>query len=89
MIHEFRNPIPVVVEGNKEGYAIYVTYSGTFENDTWCVVHCTGGNVRHYRTDQIRIHRSGTLGISKKESFSELDSPANPNRPNDPTDSYT
>ena len=65
MIHEFRRPIPVVVEGGKEGYAIYVTDNGTFEDDFWCVVHCEGGIVRHYRSDQIRIHASGTLDISK------------------------
>ena len=78
-IHEFRYPIPVVIEGEKEGYAIYVTYSGTFENDTWCVVHCEGGHVRHYRSDQVKIHRSGTLGINKnqKESFSLLETEKN------------
>jgi len=65
MIHEFSKPIPVVVEGDKEGYAIYVSDSGQFENDIWCVVHCDRGIVRHYRSDQIRIHASGTFGISK------------------------
>ncbi len=28
MIHEFANPIPVVVEGNKDGYALYVRDGG-------------------------------------------------------------
>lgn len=65
MMLEFRQPIPVVVEDGKEGYAIYVTNCGTFENDFWCVVHCEGGIVRHYRSDQIRIHASGTLGLTK------------------------
>ena len=55
---EFKNPIPVVVEGNKEGYAIYVTNSGQYENDIWCVVLCDGGIVRHYITDQIIIHHN-------------------------------
>ena len=62
---EFQNPIPVVVEDNKEGYAIYVTCGGTFENDIWCVVHCNGGIVRHYRSDQIRIHYNATLDLTK------------------------
>ena len=35
---EFKNPIPVIVEGDKEGYAIYVTNGGPFENDIWCIV---------------------------------------------------
>jgi hypothetical protein len=65
---EFNHPIPVVVEGGKEGYAIYVTNSGQFENDVWCVVHCKGGIVRHYRSDQIKIHGSGTFNITKESS---------------------
>ena len=60
---EFKRPIPVIVEGNKEGYAIYVSNSGTFENDVWCVALCESGIVRHYTTDQIRIHYNATFGI--------------------------
>jgi hypothetical protein len=63
MIHEFKKPIPVIVESNKEGYALYVSESGTFENDIWCVVHCDGGIVRHYRSDQIKIHKNETFDI--------------------------
>lgn len=62
---EFSNPIPVVVEGDKDGYAIYVTSGGTFENDVWCVVLCEGGIVRHYRSDQIRVYFNSTFGIKK------------------------
>ena len=65
MIHEFSNPVPVVVENHKEGYAIYVRDGGTFENDIWCVVHCTDGIVRHYRSDQIKMHFNATFGVSK------------------------
>ena len=65
MIHEFKNPIPVVVEGNRDGYALYVSDSGAFENDVWCVVLCDGGHVRHYMSDQIRIYVNATLGIEK------------------------
>lgn len=63
MIHEFNNPIPVLVEDGKEGYAIYVRDGGTL-NDIWCVVLCNGGAVRHYRTDQINIHVNATFGVS-------------------------
>ena len=63
MIHEFKKPIPLIVEDNKEGYALYVSDSGMLENDIWCVVHCDGGIVRHYRTDQIRIHKNETFDI--------------------------
>ena len=64
---EFKKPIPVVVEEDKEGYALYVVNSGIFENDIWCVVLRDGGIVRHYRSDQIRIHYNATLDINKKQ----------------------
>ena len=67
---EFKTPIPVVVESNKEGYAIYVTNGGQFENDIWCVVLCEGGFIRHYRSDQIFMHNNATLGIFKKDEKS-------------------
>ena len=63
---EFKKPVPVVVEGNKDGYALYVSDSGILENDIWCVVLCEGGVVRHYNTDQIRIHFNATFEITKK-----------------------
>lgn len=63
MMLEFNKPIPVVVEDNKEGYALYVTDSGILENDVWCVVLCDAGIVRHYRSDQIRIHFNSTFDI--------------------------
>jgi hypothetical protein len=62
---EFKNPIPVIVEDGKEGYAIYVANGGTFENDIWCVALCDGGIVRHYRSDQILIHNNATLDLKK------------------------
>ena len=62
---EFKNPIPVVVENDKEGYAIYVTNGGQFENNIWCVVHCSSGIIRHYRSDQIRMYYNSTFGITK------------------------
>jgi len=62
---EFRNPIPVVVENNKNGYAIYVTNGGSFENDIWCVVLCNGGEVKHYLSNQIKIYANATFDIKK------------------------
>lgn len=63
---EFSNPIPVVTLDGKEGYAIYVRDGGTFENDVWCVVLRAGGEVRHYLSNQIRIHFNGTFEITKQ-----------------------
>lgn len=62
---EFNKPIPVIIEGDKEGYILYVTNSGTWENDIFCVVHCDTGIVRHYRSDQIKIHVNQTFNITK------------------------
>lgn len=59
-------PIPVVVEGGKEGYLLYVESGGQFENDVWTVVHCDGGVVRHYTTEQVLIHSNATFVINKK-----------------------
>lgn len=63
---EFRNPIPVVTTDGKEGYAVYVTSGGTYENDIWCVALCEGGDIRHYRSDQIRMHFNATFEITKR-----------------------
>lgn len=38
MMLEFKKPIPVIVDKDKEGYALYVTDSGILENDIWCIV---------------------------------------------------
>lgn len=65
MMLEFKQPIPVIVEDDKEGYALYITNGGTFENDIWCVVLCDGGHVRHYRSNQIRIYNNLTFNIKK------------------------
>lgn len=66
MIHEFRRPLPVVVDDTREGYALYVESSGMWENDVWCVVLCDGGIVRHYTTSQIRVHLNATFGIRRE-----------------------
>jgi hypothetical protein len=62
---EFKQPIPVILPDGKEGYAIYVTNSGMYENDVWTVVHCEGGIIRHYATDQLKVHHNATFGIRK------------------------
>ena len=63
MIHEFKNPMPVVTPmGN--GYAIYVRESGTFENDVWAVALESGGKILHFRVDQLRIYKNSTFDIN-------------------------
>ncbi len=66
MMMQFTIPIPVVVEEDKDGYAIYVESSGMFENDIWCIVLCDGGVVKHYNTSQIKIYKNATFEIKKQ-----------------------
>ena len=68
---EFKNPIPVVVEDGKEGYALYVRDGGTFENDIWCIALCQDGSIRHYRSDQLKVHRNETFQITKETKASD------------------
>jgi hypothetical protein len=63
MIHEFKNPIPVTTPMG-DGYAIYVTSSGTFENDIWTVALEKGGNIFHFRSDQIKMFKNATFDIT-------------------------
>lgn len=65
-IHEFKKPIPVVLENGEEGIALYVKDSGILENDEWCVIHCKGGYVRHYLSNQIRIYKNATFDITEE-----------------------
>lgn len=64
---EFKNPIPVVTPMG-DGYAIYVTNSGTFENDIWTVCLEDGGKVLHFRSDQIRMYKNATFDITSCNS---------------------
>lgn len=63
MIHEFRNPLPVVTPLG-DGYAIYVRDGGTWENDIFAVVLNNGGKLLHFRSDQIRVWKNETFGIT-------------------------
>lgn len=63
MIHEFRNPLPVVTPLG-EGYAIYVRDGGTWENDIFAVVMRKDGQILHFTSTQIRVWKNGTFGIA-------------------------
>jgi hypothetical protein len=63
VIHEFRNPLPVVTPMG-DGYAIYVRDGGTWENDIWCVVLEKSGSILHFRSDQIRMFKNATFDIT-------------------------
>ena len=70
MIHEFRTPLPVVTPlGN--GYVLYVRDGGTWENDVFAVVLLDGGKLLHFRSDQIRIWKNETFGITPSTELKE------------------
>jgi len=64
---EFKNPIPVITPIGG-GYAIYVSHGGTFENDIWTIVMEKGGNILHFRSDQIKLYKNATFDISSNEN---------------------
>jgi hypothetical protein len=69
MIHEFKNPIPVVTALG-DGYAIYVRDSGTWENDIWAIA-LVNGAIRHFRSDQIIMHKNATFDINNTINYKE------------------
>lgn len=65
MFMEFKNPMPVITPLGT-GYAIYVRDGGTYSNDIWTIVLIEGGEVKHFRTDQIQMYKNATFDISEK-----------------------
>jgi hypothetical protein len=62
VFHEFKNPVPVYTPLGS-GYIWYVRDGGTWENDIFAVV-LSDGNIKHFRSDQIKIWNNGTFDIS-------------------------
>lgn len=62
---EFKQPIPVITPFG-DGYAVYVSNSGTWENDVWVVALCDGGQVHHFMASDIKIYANATFGIKKQ-----------------------
>ena len=50
-----------------EGYILYVTDGGGFENDCYTVVLCDSGNIKHYNSQQITVHPNLTYEIKNKQ----------------------
>ena len=67
MIHEFKNPIPVVTPIG-DGYMLYVRDGGTWENDIFAVVLCENGSLMHFRSDQLKIYTNATFDIKKDKN---------------------
>lgn len=50
-----------------EGYALYVTPSPMYENDSWCV-QLDDGRILHFSTNQLRAVGNGTYDLAKPEA---------------------
>jgi len=64
-IHEFKTPIDVVTPLG-DGYLFYVQSGGTWGNDIFTVILKNGGDIRHFRSDQVQVFANGTWDILKK-----------------------
>jgi hypothetical protein len=65
MMFELRTPLPVVTPLG-DGYVIYITNGGMYENDIFTIVLEEGGYIKHFRSDQIKVHQNLTYDIKKK-----------------------
>ena len=56
------HPIPVKTHLG-DGYILYITPGGMFENDEITVVLLNGGEIRHFTSDQVRVWKNSTYEI--------------------------
>lgn len=56
------HPIPVTTPLG-DGYILYITPGGMYENDEITVVLLDGGHIRHFESDQVKIWVNSTYGI--------------------------
>lgn len=62
-------PLLVIIKQTKEeAYLLYVESGGQYNNDIWTCIHCEGGIVRHYQTNQVVVCKNSTFNIIKKEN---------------------
>jgi len=65
MLLYFDQPIPCTTPLG-DGYLLYVSSNGIFENDEFTVTMTEDGSVKHFTSEQIKIWRNETYGIKKK-----------------------
>lgn len=66
MIHEFQDPIAVTTPLG-DGWLFYLQPGGWKENDILTVIMQDGGDIRHFRTDQVRVWANSTWNITKSD----------------------
>ena len=66
MIHEFQRIIPVETPVGY-GSLLYVESAGPLSNDIFAVVLEYGGQIRHFRSDQLTVLENPTMDIVGKQ----------------------
>lgn len=56
------HPIPVTTPLG-DGYILYITPGGMYENDEITVVLLKGGEIRHFESSQVKVWVNSTYGI--------------------------
>jgi hypothetical protein len=56
------SPIPVTTPLG-DGYILYITERGIFENDEITVVLLKGGDIKHFTSDQVKVWKNSTYEI--------------------------
>jgi hypothetical protein len=67
MIHEFQRIIPVETPVGY-GSLLYVESAGPLSNDIFAVVLEDGGQIRHFRSDQLTVLENPTMDIVGKQT---------------------
>ena len=66
MIHEFQRIVPVETPVGY-GSLLYVESGGPLSNDIFAVVLEDGGQIRHFRSDQLTVLETPTMDIVGKQ----------------------
>ena len=62
MITVLPKPVPCVTPLG-DGYIMYITENGMYENDEFTVVLWKDGSIRHFSSDSVKIYHNATYGI--------------------------
>jgi hypothetical protein len=73
-------PIPVITPLG-EAYLVYVESSSMFENDIWTCCLCNGGDIKHFTTEQLKIHKNATFNIYEQKASKETKKASGTNDP--------
>jgi hypothetical protein len=50
-----------------DGYILYITANGMYENDEITIVMTSNGQIRHFSSDQVKVWNNSTYGIHSND----------------------